>query len=50
MIPELVTLLKDSDIDVCKAYYLAALSKFSEQGKTGYASNLDLLMRIIVEF
>ena len=48
-IHELVTLLKDSDTDVCKAC-ITALSKFSGQGKTGYASNLDLLTRIIVEF
>ena len=48
-IPELVTLLQDSDTDVCKAC-VTALSKFSEQGKTGYVSNLDLLTRIIAEF
>ena len=48
-IPELLTLLKDSDISVRKAY-VAALSKFSEQGKPGNLSNLALLMRIIVEF
>jgi hypothetical protein len=48
-IPEIVTLLKDSDIDVCKACVIALL-KFSEQGKTDFASNLDLLMRIIAEF
>jgi hypothetical protein len=48
-IPELVTLLKDRNIDVCKAC-VTALSKFSEQGKTGMLSNLALLMRIIAEF
>jgi HEAT repeat protein len=47
--PNLLTLLKDSDIGVCKAC-VTALSKFSEQGKPGNLSNLALLMRIIAEF
>jgi HEAT repeat protein len=47
-IPELVTLLKDSNIDVCQAC-ATALSKFSEHGKTGNLSGQALLMRIIAE-
>ena len=48
-IPELLTLLQDGDIDVCKAC-VTALSKFSEQGRTSDLLNLALLMRIIAEF
>jgi HEAT repeat protein len=48
-IPELLTLLNDSDINVCKAC-VTALSKLSEQGKPGNLSNLALLIRIIAEF
>jgi HEAT repeat protein len=49
-IPEVMTLLKDSDTDVRMACVTATLLQFSKQGKAVDLSCLPLLMKFIEEF